>query len=1489
MEQFHTTNKITFDPQDIRSIKTGLQTYGRLIRSEEAFTEDMFSYCNVYVETESGTAITLSDIENTSLAEEVYRFKRGSAAPVESTRLDEFLYSETHLFLKACDHPELKAEILDAAMAIVEYARKQNDTSAMWIDDVAVFGVDILYIIARRFPEYTYLLGAYFIPYWDTEHADYILGYLPMLVRRCGITRDLIKAFCYCDNAEVRTMMFASHGMDTEGMMIDASEEERDLLRHLRKHPDDHAYFKEAMKERFASQPFLQYSEDERDHVERPIDGFYITMLTSGEEYVDEDDHLEILSRKGVRDQADNEAAELHDEIEAFLGRPLVSPRPAEEEDDDDCYYYRGEATEQWQSFIEGAFDNGEAIWAYVEHGHKPEVLDTLAPCDPMDLAGKGNHKILKTFTWHVGGFDSLLEEFHATIRDLVYDHCDEDLTSSEVARGEQCILRFLDVFHRFFGQQPFAMDTVDFITDEWEMLSEADFQTRYGSDWRQAFKQNLSTFTGDNDNVFGKNLTACTRLLREHREDATSLLADLFSHKDPGLMTLAACALHTDFTENAHDTLTDTLVTYVETHFLPFFFDEVEDHSSFICAEKAQKLRDPNRPEHMRPTQEEAERLEKALADWNRVKTYVRGVKPAAPPRDLIMKAMKVGKEGLTPEELAQLQPPKGERLTHEEALEIMKTRLGVRESRSHARQAHYELFTGVSDHIQKIQITAYFLALMPLSISKAASRALMLMADLAPVKSLRNLSFIHRASYRDEFMDTVTDEITFEDNLERLKFPKPGIWAWKVERCQNNEDKASLYHSLMEMFTEGETEEDRSFFGKIHANNKRDLRDGLGLLPKSTQLHFFKDTQEAFPDFGFDLGRQLFFDTLTTVLNSSLTCPESVFVSRARSHGAILSVADPTASAPILGKVSPVPSEAEALEQAELEEAANPGDNGYRWLLLQETDTGYVPLLRPWIVPILFREMAQGYGSFLYSTRVAVVSASCPPELIESLHQEMTRDSFKAAMADDALAYVRGEKPFDEVAPIAAHAIEKLSFEMESYYDCRIKDFIWTIDEATRLRALTFLAAASPEGLEAGWEEFQGSFGAYIAYVKQVNPPVHCLFSFILDCREAKALLELAKEADLVPCLAGLKPQKRLEALELIDEEPSALTLLLAFKDDGSRQIRDLVARAKKAAPEAQALPRLTLVDFGPYALEPDACDETPAPGASVMAHNPRILEETLLIPAQVGTSFGIRFTCNDADAPEVLSHRVRILHPALSGEQGAVTSTEWAQNGVGQGRIFAGWTFETAAECVPGMWTIEIRDTDNSQTLLAQTFRVVAPAAAPPGLERIIREGAAAPGIEEIQAPGALHLISGELVVCDASHPHKAISLVHPLPNGTPSVRLHLQKETRKMAFGEIRYSNDAVASWHPAPFSHGKTGNCPDVCITSGTLCIMDRKTHDLCMAKQVSFGEAPGPLMQPDPDKAHNALVLKAGTSRVTCHGGYNVSGELATLAFAFDD
>ncbi|MFA0373039.1 hypothetical protein AB4511_25985, partial [Vibrio sp. 10N.222.54.F6] len=87
------------------------------------------------------------------------------------TEKSSLYISEALLFAITLEHDALKPQLRHTAQAMVNYARYENDTSEMWVDDMRVFGAEALFMMAMQDAEDAIYLAQFFIPYWDDEHA----------------------------------------------------------------------------------------------------------------------------------------------------------------------------------------------------------------------------------------------------------------------------------------------------------------------------------------------------------------------------------------------------------------------------------------------------------------------------------------------------------------------------------------------------------------------------------------------------------------------------------------------------------------------------------------------------------------------------------------------------------------------------------------------------------------------------------------------------------------------------------------------------------------------------------------------------------------------------------------------------------------------------------------------------------------------------------------------------------------------------------------------------------------------------------------------------------------------------------------------------------------------------------------------------------------------------------------------------------------------
>lgn len=190
-----------------RVYESALKEYQELLKSDQAVSSQVFQVEFVKAVNGEMCALQLSDADEVELTS--LKVWDESTLHNETIELNRNA-SEVILFSHALQFNELVQEVVDTAKEIVAYSRRHNDTWEMWMDDMEVFGIEALLLLAKKMPEYAYFLGAYFVPYWDTEHADYALSYPYELVSKYGLDDNMLKMFCYCDNGEARAMMLGS-------------------------------------------------------------------------------------------------------------------------------------------------------------------------------------------------------------------------------------------------------------------------------------------------------------------------------------------------------------------------------------------------------------------------------------------------------------------------------------------------------------------------------------------------------------------------------------------------------------------------------------------------------------------------------------------------------------------------------------------------------------------------------------------------------------------------------------------------------------------------------------------------------------------------------------------------------------------------------------------------------------------------------------------------------------------------------------------------------------------------------------------------------------------------------------------------------------------------------------------------------------------------------------------------------------------------------
>ncbi|MGS0682165.1 hypothetical protein ACVBIL_13480 [Shewanella sp. 125m-7] len=250
MAQFDKYVAIVVDPNSPESITNALAEYRQRLADGSAFRLTMNLLLNVQFVKSDGSTLSLDDAgDNRALVEQA----------INTCRFDEKLsyITEPVLFGAALNFPELMPAVAETVTALVEFSRSRNDSNDLWIDDYNALGIEALYMLIATEVSYSWMLGRFLVPYWDTQTMTAPLYLLSGLVGKHGWSRDLIKAYVWCDGADVRRYFYESDSFESDSFEEGYDAAQSDLLAHLQSHPDDYSYFKSELLARLQSSPIL--------------------------------------------------------------------------------------------------------------------------------------------------------------------------------------------------------------------------------------------------------------------------------------------------------------------------------------------------------------------------------------------------------------------------------------------------------------------------------------------------------------------------------------------------------------------------------------------------------------------------------------------------------------------------------------------------------------------------------------------------------------------------------------------------------------------------------------------------------------------------------------------------------------------------------------------------------------------------------------------------------------------------------------------------------------------------------------------------------------------------------------------------------------------------------------------------------------------------------------------------------------------------------
>lgn len=817
---------IEFTLDDTESIREGMRRYGELLRQDLVNRDNEMDV--LFAFRDNGELKALQGIHGEiAYLKELEKISMEGYTGREQTFED--VSSEGIFFSHALQYDELLEDVVDTAQELVNYARRHNDTWMMWADEMGVFGLDALYLLAKKYPEYTYLIGGFIIPYWDDEHADYAFRYLQELYRERGFTDDLMKAFCYCDSDQGRTSML--------GISYDyRSEDYFDLGRYFKENPSKYDLFKEMLTERYEVQDFIQYSEN--DHTDRPVQRVYGAIMISSSPdvdlYDDGDAYTQALEGFFIEDSYDNESFELQERIEKLLGYPLAIKQ---EEDDEDIY-----EDEIWEDFFINGFDEGQRIWDYIMSGEDEEVLDIIEPVDIRVLSKERGLIFYKEkIQWFVGEYDTVREEFHRIFEGFVGEYYEEQegnfrivINGGDVS-GRERVIRALDVFYRILGEAAFTSDlfklmisyrvmTVDEFVERYDLNKEpsinhlsslaCDPMAYIEYSGKEDIDRLYRYMDGDRERakIFFTGKTA--QAIEEGREEKILLRGDVTGQRDMqinilkgGLLkdarsiSVAAYLLEREWRNRRSDDLTDILTAYVENNWLDLLMAQIEKHSS-LKKDEIESIR-----------------------------THIAG-RPA-PPRELFMKALTQGRDALTEEEKVLLNPASSGGLSLEEVANLLREKL-----KSSGKRREYKVFNTIAGGYLSNLIPALYFGGSRLSLrsSREMEKALKMITMIDPVNVM---TIIYEMCHAQ-----IEGYTTYDFRQDTRRFSQPELLGLAVEIAKSREED---YKPYVEMYIEAEDEPRRGMFREF---SKKEFGEALSYLNTYELEGFLEEVSKVSPE---------------------------------------------------------------------------------------------------------------------------------------------------------------------------------------------------------------------------------------------------------------------------------------------------------------------------------------------------------------------------------------------------------------------------------------------------------------------------------------------------------------------------------------------------------------------------------------------------------------------------------------------------------------
>jgi hypothetical protein len=1161
MQSFKKHTLIPLDPRDPLSISLALAQYRQQLQQGTILRQGMFDIEFVAVTDSGNRRLQIDDLQDPglrSLLQEALSLGPDSEGfmlpPLISDECDLYL-SEPLMFAIAMQHSRLAPALLATAEAMIDFARRHNDLQRMWLDDSRIFGVEALFLLARRTPELAWLLARFLIPAWDNVYSNGYEQYMARLLELNGWSPDMLRAFVWCDSDHLRQGFFYSGETGIQS--------HQPLADFLKQNPQQYPLFKQLLSERLLNSPKLLAAED------RPLGRvdavLYVFVSMYPIEFawfeVEQSEGLDtLLESQFIRVSLEEEISDLRAAIESQASGALACYRCgkteiAETDADEQEGSYQDEDDERPGRLLRLlkplilAQPQGAALWQYLRDGSQSQAL---AAQQPIALIPACKAKALGLYHYIVDycvtaeSNRHIAEELSSILSDSRYEllYGDEEdveafadiLPSKSLQQRQQQYLRLLDIWFAWLGK-PELEEIRENLVDDEGLLDDVQYLQRYGnlSDTSEqalleAQLAKLLQQWNDKRQVYNRPLLNKTlALFRQHRQLANPDNWPL-SQMELGHYVLLAFLWQQDSLAGCHDATSRALSERLNAN-SPW---------ELLAGQVLQQAADDAKPLKTFICRPESSLCELEALQLAQDQLYRRG-------RD------NVGRQ-LPLEPISDFQPK----------YLLLDKQDGFRRGAMlcYFLLASQHVFTHSSTQPNEPQAPALILA----------RRLWQWLLELAPLKLLHYAAMPYSDDNFDPEFDSDTERQGFVSSMQSLGVSEALLTVFDFQLSLSSGDGANTLRALTQL----------SPLTQASSSQADPLLQALRRLPDREKLNAFELLELQFPGQGFiqhpELQREWSL-CLEYFIRDNLKSWQRILAQDFDGRCQLLErgIKQPVVAAPQLV----------VCEQAQ--------DDRYDWLNVS-----------------LLRRQGEELQALLLTQAIPPegLPQGVPGEVLlfdESVSAEEILAAFKALYSADARValvnarlqtYLSGELPLAAMQTCLQRlfALDELSI-YSSFERYDLKQFLWLLPTQTRQRLLQLLL-----GYQLGFELFDKQLlrafmadkvrrgdwpaaryidrryqdsdelqEAALSWLLQTLEPLRLepmrLLRFCLGKGEYEApcdwVVAQLRNGTLTPLITQLTVNEKIELIDCLEGDyPDAAELLSALANDGSRRVRDAMA---------------------------------------------------------------------------------------------------------------------------------------------------------------------------------------------------------------------------------------------------------------------------------------------------------------------------------------